>query len=299
MRYDLTTLSLFVAVAEEQNLTRAARRKHMAVSAVSKRITELEQQVGTPLLLRLPRGIELTPAGHSLLFHARQIAKNLTQMEEDLGDYAAGVRGHIRICAIQATLMHHLPLALNRYLAAFPQTDIDIEERTGMGVVQGLLDGSADVGFFSSWTTPVGLEVWQWRHDSLAALVAIDHPLARHETLSLSECAGEKIIGAHRDSTVSRILEREAAKSGIVLDINLRVSSFECMAGLARQRLGIALLPVSEVDHFSLHPALKCIPLDERWAQRELLVATRRYSDASPAVKSLIDHLTGGQRLPQ
>ncbi|WP_312685830.1 LysR substrate-binding domain-containing protein [Kosakonia sp.] len=299
MRYDLTTLSLFVAVAEEQNLTRAARRKHMAVSAASKRISELELQVGTPLLLRLPRGIELTPAGHSLLFHARTIGKNLAQMEEELGDYAAGVRGHIRICAIQAALMHHLPLALNRYLAAFPQTDIDIEERTGMGVVQGLLEGSVDVGFFSTWTTPAGLEVWPWREDSLAVLMAIEHPLAMRDTLRLSECAGEKMIGAHRDSTVSRMLEREAAKSGITLDINLRVSSFTCMAELARQGLGIALLPVNEVNHFTLHPALKCIPLEERWAKRELLVATRRYHEASPAAKSLIDHLTGGQRAPQ
>ncbi len=213
MRYDLTTLSLFVCGCRRAEPDPGRRgRKHMAVSAVSKRITELEQQVGTPLLLRLPRGIELTPAGHSLLFHAAD-SENLTQMEEDLGDYAAGVRGHIRICAIQATLMHHLPLALNRYLAAFPQTDIDIEERTGMGVVQGAARWQRRCGVLSSWTTPVGLEVWQWRHDSLAALVAIDHPLARHETLSLSECAGEKIIGAHRDSTVSRILEREAAKS--------------------------------------------------------------------------------------
>jgi len=60
MRFDLVSLSLFVAVAETQNLTHAARRKHTAVSAVSKRIAELEQQVGTQLMLRLPRGITLT-----------------------------------------------------------------------------------------------------------------------------------------------------------------------------------------------------------------------------------------------
>lgn len=70
MRYDLITLDVFIVVAEERNLTRAAERLHLAVSAVSKRIAELEEQVGSPLLLRYARGVELTPAGQSLLHYA-------------------------------------------------------------------------------------------------------------------------------------------------------------------------------------------------------------------------------------
>ncbi|AHF66579.1 helix-turn-helix domain-containing protein [Pseudomonas cichorii] len=71
MRYDLTSLDVFITVAEERNLTRSARIRHLAVSAISKRITELEAQVGSPLLLRNARGVELTPAGQSMLFYAR------------------------------------------------------------------------------------------------------------------------------------------------------------------------------------------------------------------------------------
>ncbi|WP_256572639.1 LysR family transcriptional regulator [Pseudomonas sp. NFACC08-1] len=73
VRYDITSLDLFISVAEERNLTRAARIKHLAVSAVSKRITELEAQVGSALLIRNARGVDLTPAGQSLLFYARQV----------------------------------------------------------------------------------------------------------------------------------------------------------------------------------------------------------------------------------
>lgn len=297
MRYDLVSLSIFVAVAEEQNLTRAAHRKHTAVSAVSKRIAELEQQVGTQLMLRLPRGIELTPAGHSLLYHARQIFRNLEQMEEELSDYAAGIRGHIRIHTISAALMHCLPRAVGQYLGNYPQTDIDIEEHTGIGVIQGLLEGNADVGIFSSWTSASGIEVWPWQHDQLAVLVWPGHALAERSSLQLKDIIEEKIIGPHRDSAVSHILDREARKREKALTIALRVSSFVSMAELVSHQLGIAVLPVNEIAPSSLHSGVRGIPLDEPWARRDLLVGVKNFSLASPSVKTLIKSLTPSARV--
>lgn len=296
MRYDLVSLSLFVAVAEAQNLTRAARRKHTAVSAVSKRIAELEQQVGTQLMLRLPRGIELTPAGHSLLYHARQIFRNLELMEEELSDYAAGIRGHIRIFTISAALMHCLPRAVSQFLAHYPQTDIDIEEHTGVGVVQGLLEGNADLGIFSSWTPASGIEVWPWQHDQLSVLVWHDHRLASCASLQLADVLDERIIGPHRDSAVSHILEREARKLGKTLSVGLRVSSFVSMAELVNQQLGIAILPVNEIAPASLNSGVRAIPLAEPWAKRELLAGVKDSTLASPSVKTFIDSLTAANR---
>ncbi|MXP60606.1 LysR family transcriptional regulator [Pantoea sp. Taur] len=296
MRYDLVSLSIFVAVAEEQNLTRAAHRKHTAVSAVSKRIAELEQQVGTQLMLRLPRGIELTPAGHSLLYHARQVFRNLEQMEEELSDYAAGVRGHIRIYTISAALMHCLPQAVGQFLGNYPQTDIDIEEHIGIGVVQGVLEGSADVGIFSSWTTSSGIEIWPWQHDHLAVMVSPAHPLADRTSLKLIDVIDEKIIGPHRDSAVSHILDREARKLGKTLNIGLRVSSFVSMAELVSHQLGIAILPVNEISPSALLNGVRSIPLAETWASRELLVGVKNYAHASPSVKTLLKSLVPVER---
>ncbi|WLS80544.1 LysR family transcriptional regulator [Erwinia pyri] len=296
MRYDLVSLSIFVVVAEEQNLTHAARRKHTAVSAVSKRIAELEQQVGTQLMLRLPRGIELTPAGHSLLYHARQIFRNLEQMEEELSDYAAGVRGHIRIFTISAALMQYLPRAVSQFLTNYPQTDIDIEEHTGVGVVQGLLEGHADVGFFSSWTPVSGIEVWPWQHDQLSVLLGPGHPLEKRSSLKMEDIVDEKIIGPHRDSAVSHIIDREARKLGKTLNIGLRISSFVSMAELVSQQLGIAILPVNEIAPASLHRGVRIIPLAEPWAKRELLIGVKDFKLASPSVKTLIESLTPAHR---
>lgn len=291
MRFDLVSLSLFVAVAEEQNLTRAARRKHTAVSAVSKRIAELEQQVGTQLMLRMPRGIALTPAGHSLLYHARQVFRHLENMEEELGDYAAGIRGHIRIATISAALTSSLPGVIRDFLALYPQTDIEIEEHTGLAVVQTLLAGEADVGFFSNWTPASGIDSWQWQHDELSVLVWPTHPLARRERLSFADIVNEKMIGPHRLSAVNQILEREARAQGKSLNVGLRVSSFIAMAELVAQQLGIAVLPIHELAPWTLHSGVKLIPLSDSWARRELLIGVKNASQASPSVKALLNNL--------
>ncbi|HTJ99724.1 MAG TPA: LysR family transcriptional regulator, partial [Bordetella sp.] len=97
MRFDLLSLKLFVAVCEHRNISRAADAESIAPSAISKRISHMEDMLKTPLFLRSNKGLELTPAAHSLLNHARVILRDLAQMESELFDHAEGLRGQIRL----------------------------------------------------------------------------------------------------------------------------------------------------------------------------------------------------------
>ncbi len=149
MRHDLVSLDLFVCVAECGNLTRAAERRHLAVSAVSKRISELEALIGTPLLVRQPRGVRLTPAGQSLLHHARQMLQLVARMDEELGAYAGGLKGHVRMQAVASALTQFLPEELRDFLVAHPGVQVSVEERTGRDIVRAVQGGAADLGFFA------------------------------------------------------------------------------------------------------------------------------------------------------
>ena len=95
MNLDLRTLQLFVAVVEEETVAKAAKREHIAASAVSKRIADLEKEVKVDLFRRHRTGLEPTPAGHALLHHARMLMRNLAQLETELGDYEQGLRGSV------------------------------------------------------------------------------------------------------------------------------------------------------------------------------------------------------------
>ena len=92
-RIDLTSLQLFVAVCELGSIGKAAEREFIAPSAVSKRLSDLEATLGTALLYRHTRGVGLTPAGESLLHHARSVLFSLEKMQGELSEYADGVRG--------------------------------------------------------------------------------------------------------------------------------------------------------------------------------------------------------------
>ncbi len=108
-RIDLTTLQLFIAICEEGNLTRASQREAIAPSAVSKRLHDLEETLGVTLFQRQPNGMALTPAGESLLHHARLTLLNIEKISVELAEHATGVRGHIRILANLSAIVEFLP----------------------------------------------------------------------------------------------------------------------------------------------------------------------------------------------
>lgn len=114
-RIDLTSLQLFVAVCELGSIGRAAEREFIAASAVSKRLSDLEATLETPLLYRHTRGVKLTPAGESLLHHARSVLFSLEKMQAELSEYAEGVRGHVRIHANISAIVQFLPEDLGAF----------------------------------------------------------------------------------------------------------------------------------------------------------------------------------------
>jgi DNA-binding transcriptional LysR family regulator len=291
LRYDLTSLDLFITVAQERNLTRAARIKHLAVSAISKRITELEFQVGAPLLIRNARGVELTPAGQSMLFYARQLKQTLEQLDNELGDYATGVKGHVRIHAITSALSQFLPDDVAGFVALYPQIKFDIEERVGSAVIRAVADGRADLGIIAVQTAAQGLETLPYRNDELTLVVPADHPLATRKSVRFEEVLAHEFVGPHLESSMHTLLTSEAEKLGMVLKLRIRISSFDCMCRMVSSGLGVAVLPRSVINQYLRSHKLKAVTLAEPWAQRSLLLTFKKYDAASPTLKTLIDHL--------
>lgn len=291
MRYDLTSLDLFITVAQERNLTRAGRIKHMAVSAISKRITELEAQVGSPLLLRNARGVELTPAGQSLLFYARQLKQTMAQLDSELSGYASGVKGHIRIHSITSALSQFLPQDVAGFAQLYPQIKFDIEERVGSAVIRAVADGRADLGIIAAQTAAEGLETVVYRHDELTLVVPGGHALAALKSIRFNEVLEHEFVGPHLESSMHTLLTGEATKLGLALKLRIRISSFDCMCRMVSNGLGIAVLPRSVINQYLRSHKLKAVTLDEPWAQRTLLLAVRKYDTASPTLKTFIDHL--------
>src|SRR6201990_1725329 len=137
-RIDLTTLRLFIAICEEQNLTRAANREGIAASAVSKRMNDFELAFGVTLFKRLAKGMALTPAGEALLHHALVTLLNVEKIAVQLAEYSSGVRGHARMQATLSALVQFLREDLSSFFSARGLLRVDLQERRSREVVRGI-----------------------------------------------------------------------------------------------------------------------------------------------------------------
>src|SRR5437588_2712982 len=178
MRFDIVDLSLFRHVVEAGSITHGAERAHLALAAASTRIRNMEDALGAALLVRSRQGVVPTQAGRTLLAHARTILRQSERLREDLGAYAGGLAGQIRVLSNTNALTEFLPEALSSFLAAHPQVSVDLEERLSDEVVGLIAEGVGDVGIVAATVDVSALETHPFRRDRFVLVVAGGHPLA-------------------------------------------------------------------------------------------------------------------------
>ena len=294
MRFDFRDLEQFIAVAETGSIARAAERCHTVASAVSKRLSDLEDSFGTPLLVRGPKGIELTSAGHTFLARARGILHQAEQIDAELRRHASGARGHVRVFANISAIVEFLPAALASFLAKYPDVHIHLEEHVSAAIAAGVADNLADFGILSEVTAVDGLTMTPFRTDELVVVLKPDHALAGEPSLSFGEIVQLPLVGLHANSSLHHLLARAAADAGRPLNFRIRVTSFDAVCAMVAAGLGISVIPKAAATAYAVQLRLNTIPLTEPWARRQLLICTRNDAALPGAARQLLDHLLGG-----
>ena len=291
-RLDLITLQLFVAVFEEGTLTRAAAREAIAVSAASKRLMELEQVLGVSLFVRRAKGMDLTAAGETLLHHARQMLFNVEKMGLELGEHSHGVRGYVRMLANLSAIIEFLPEDLRDFSELHPEVKTDLEERPSNGVVQGVLDGVADLGICSSDTDTKGLPSVTCRHDKLVVLMPADHALAARASLAFADTLDSDYVGLHAASSINMRTHAAAREAGKMLRLRIHVPGFDAMCRMVQANMGIGILPQKAYELFGRALGLHAVPLTDAWSHRSLILVVRDEAQLSPVSRLLFDYLS-------
>jgi DNA-binding transcriptional LysR family regulator len=275
MHYDLTDLKVFLAVAEEGNVSRGAERCHLAPSSVSLRIKGLEEHIGTALLTRQARGVTLTPAGHVLAEHARRCVAQLEQMHVDLLPFARGLTGHVTFFANNNAISSHLPDDLARFFKLYPSVRITLEERMSHDIVAAVAAGRADIGVVALETEHPDLDFLPYREDRLVLLAPLGSPLARQGTVSFADCMDEPFISLQSGAALHTFLMNHASALGKRLDIRVQVSGYRAIARLVSSGAGIGVVARSAIEE-SDSESLAVLELSEAWARRDLRVCVQR-----------------------
>jgi DNA-binding transcriptional LysR family regulator len=290
-RLDLTTLQLFLAVFEEGTLTRAAEREAIAVSAASKRLLELEQAVGAVLFERRARGMELTPAGETLLHHARRVLRDIENIGIELAEHASGVRGYVRMMANLSAIVEFLPEDLRAFIAQHEQIKIDLEERPSGGIVEGVADSLVDLGICSGDADTRGLETTHYRHDRLVLVTPGDHPLVGRDSVTFADTLDYDHIGLHSASSINMRTHLAARQAGRALRLRIHVPGFDAVCRMVQAGMGVGVLPWHVFEAMGRQLGLAAVSLNEDWAARSLIIVVRDSAALSPVSRLLFDHL--------
>lgn len=295
---DIDSLALFVRIAELGSITKAAESSHIALAAASRRISLLEHELGTQLLVRTARGAELTPAGRAVLYHARQIFMQVEHMRAEIGAYSKGRKGHVRIHGNPSAISQYLADDLAAFAAAEPDVAIALEEHASGAIVQAVREGTTDVGVVMEGTPMEGLEKFDYGVDKLVAVVPHSHPL-RGKRASFSAMLDFDFVGLESETTVSRLLVDQAAVLGRPLRLRVQVKSFAALTKMIEAGLGIGVLPEGAARPYAVAMKLRLLPLDDAWATRQVYVCVREYQALPVTARKLVDHLIRHRRQAQ
>lgn len=300
-RIDLTSLQLFVAVCELGSIGKAAEREFIAASAVSKRLSDLEATLETPLLYRHTRGVKLTPAGESLLHHARSVLFSLEKMQAELSEYADGVRGHVRIHANISAIVQFLPEDLGAFTAAHPQVKIDLEEHLSTEVLRAVQEGAADLGICHVATGGNGreLQTLPYRQDELVLIVPRGHALAQRPPLAFEETLDCEHVGLHSNSSIYLAMREAAAAAGRAIRLRIHVTGLDAMCRMIHNGLGVGVMPRRAFTLMHGVGDLECVRLTDAWATRDIRLVARDFSTLPLSARLLVDHLRARSEEPE
>jgi DNA-binding transcriptional LysR family regulator len=291
LRLDVYSLRLFVTAARAGSIARAAEREHIAASALSRRIADLEHALGVPLLVRSARGIELTEAGRCVFERGARIEDELLTLVKDVWELSGSVVGTVRLCANASAIVGELPERLQAFKQAYPAVDIALQEQRSWEVIRACLDDRADVGIAVATETPKGLDSWHFAADPLIVLLPAGHPLASQRRIAFKDVAASGLVGIQAGGALDQLIHERAEMAHIELRIGVTVNSFDAACRMVQAGMGAAIVPTSAATAYAGSDAFERRELAEPWADRALRLYALRKVPRQRAVELLIDTL--------
>lgn len=292
-RVDILSLQLFVAVCEHGSIGKAAEHESVAVSAISKRLSDLEAAVDAQLLYRHPRGVDLTPAGEALLHHARTLLLSLEKIQVDLAEYGDGIRGHVRMQANISSIVQYLPEDLGTFVKLHPRVKIEMEEHLSAHIARAVQEGTTDLGICSGsvLSSMRGLQRLPYRKDELVLVVPKDHALARQKAASFSATLDFDHVGLHDNSSISAVMRDAAAAADRPVRIRIQVTGLDAMCRMIDNGLGVGIMPRRAFELTRGASRLVAVRLRDGWAKRSLELVARDFAALPITTRQLVDHL--------
>lgn len=243
---ELRHLRYFVAVAEAGSMTVAATQKlHTAQPSLSRQLRDLEHEVGTPLMTRGARGVELTAAGRAFLDHARLALSQVEAAVQAARRAAQPPKATFALGFLTGQEMDWLPEAMHVLRDALPKVDVTVSSQFSPELAKGLLNGTLDAAFMRPEQGADDLVFRLVVDEPLVVVLPSDHRLAARKAIDPTALAGEPFINVSSTAPALRIvIDDYVARTGLDVTLEHEADNLAMAISLVASTRGFALLPI-------------------------------------------------------
>jgi DNA-binding transcriptional LysR family regulator len=294
-KFDIVTIRLFVAIVRAGSINEAARREHIATSAVSRRIGELEAMLGVKLLRRLPRGVEPTEEGEIFARYGEKLLGDLNHLSNELRDFNVGEKGKIYLAAVTSAILTGLPNFLADFERDFPDITVDVRELTSRESAEAVREGRADLAILADNSPRGDLKHDVFCDDPIWVVTPKGHPLISDGTnpkpVKFSDAAKYDIISLHEGGVIDDLISEAASKLKLDMHPHIKVVRFGSLRQMIAAGLGIGFLRKSSVAGYVGHMNISGAPIADDWAKRQLLIAHEGDENLTSSARTFRDYL--------
>ncbi|MED3874789.1 LysR family transcriptional regulator [Lysinibacillus capsici] len=240
---DIKQLHYFIAVSEQMNFSKASERLHISQPSLSNAIKKLEQEIGSPLLERNTRNLQLTEAGELLFERAKVIVKNMEVLKIEMDEVIVHGTRDITI-GVMESIKHWLPKVIANYKKDYPHMKIHLVDILGSKrVKKSLKSYKTHLIITNQLMDDPELEVQTLYEERLVAVLPLHHPLAQKDTLTISDICEEPFIISTEGFQTRRDILTSFEQAGKNINIQFEIERFETAVSLVREHLGVTILP--------------------------------------------------------
>lgn len=301
--FDIVTLRIFMAVARLGSIGAAARSEHIAASAASRRISDLERSLDTVLITRTPGGTSLTSAGKAFTVHCEQLLANYADIRTDLKRFADGEAGIFRIAAVPRALDGRLPFVISEFKKANPAVHVTVQEVFSRQGIRFLREDLADLVIVYDSVITKGFEVTPYKQDPIWIVGSSEHPLfSQHKDNSpvmFRDTMEWEHISYHDGGVLDELIAEAKRKEGRSIKHDTKLLRVNSLLKCVEAGLGLGVIGERDLQPHLANTSLKFLPLADEWAHRNLVSVFSKGQVASPTVRKFLEYLASGYELNQ
>ncbi|EPY06695.1 LysR family transcriptional regulator [Paenibacillus sp. E194] len=254
---ELRQLHYFVKVAQKEHVTQAAEELHVAQSAVSRQIHQLEEELGVKLFLQKGRNLQLTPVGQLFCKRAEEILKDLERSIQEVQEFMDPELGEVRIGFPHSLGVHLIPSIVAEFRKRHPNVKFRFKQGMYPSLIRDIVSGEVDLAFISPFpkecehvTGEIVLT------EELFAILPPNHPLSNEQEITLPQLKEDTFVLFSPGYSLRPIVWDACIEAGFTPRIGFEGEETETIRGLVAAGMGVSLLPDMALQHTSeLQPA--------------------------------------------